>query len=204
MSMKPATERPIYVVHLRPEPGVTDPIRMLRAFLKVAWRNFHMRAVDVREIEHPMHRQRPAHLVSKSKQAPHKESLMDMRQFKKPKFLKVEDIRSSGPRQERIAGVVTGQFEKPDLIFESGDKLGLSATNIEILSMAYGFESEAWSGHLVELALGKGEYNREMVDMIILKPLSKSQDIVEQTMQPTKRAVKKPIDPMDEEVNFGG
>jgi hypothetical protein len=97
-----------------------------------------------------------------------------------------------------------GQYGRPDLLFESGDKLGLSATNIENLSMAYGFESEAWTGHLVELTLGQGEYNKEMVDMIILKPLSKSQDIVEQTMQPTKRAVKKPLDPLDEEVNFGG
>jgi hypothetical protein len=97
MSMKPAAERPIYIIHLRPEPGVTDPIRMLRAFLKIAWRQFGLRALSAHETKHQMRHQRRAHRVSKSKQAPHKESLMDMRQFKKPKFLKVPDIRSSDP-----------------------------------------------------------------------------------------------------------
>ena len=90
---------------------------------------------------------------------------MDMRQFKKPKFLKVDDIRDR-PRQVRIAGCVMGKYSKPDLIFEDGDKLGLSATNADILSEAYSFESEEWVDHLIELHVGKGTYEGEDVDMV--------------------------------------
>jgi hypothetical protein len=41
--------RPIYELHLRPEPGV-DPIRALRATLKVALRQFGMRCIGCEEI----------------------------------------------------------------------------------------------------------------------------------------------------------
>ncbi len=79
---------------------------------------------------------------------------MDMKQFRKAKFLKVADVRDR-PRHERIAGVVMGEFGKPDLIFESGDRLGLSATNNETLADAYGWESNDWRGHVVELSVGQ-------------------------------------------------
>ena len=40
--------RPIYTVRLRPQPGI-DPIRALRAALKVLLRRFGLRAIEVRE-----------------------------------------------------------------------------------------------------------------------------------------------------------
>lgn len=91
---------------------------------------------------------------------------MDMREFRKAKFLKVENCRV--PRQMRIAGAALGKYGKPDLIFENGDRLGLSATNAEILSDAYGWESEAWAGHLVELYVGQGQFEGETVDMVLI------------------------------------
>jgi hypothetical protein len=42
------SERPIFIVHLQPQPGV-DPVRALRAFLKVALRRFGLKAIDVRQ-----------------------------------------------------------------------------------------------------------------------------------------------------------
>jgi hypothetical protein len=125
---------------------------------------------------------------------------MDMRQFKKPRFLKVEDIRDR-PRQDRIAGVVMGQFKKPDLIFESGDKLGLSATNSEILSSAYSFESEEWVGHLIELYVGKGQFEGDDVDMILVRPISKAEN-GEQALEPVRKTPSKSADPMDKEIEF--
>lgn len=47
--MKPLTDRPVFVLVLRPEHGVTDPTRMLRAALKVLLRRFGFRCVDIRE-----------------------------------------------------------------------------------------------------------------------------------------------------------
>ena len=43
------TERPIYVVTLRPEQHVADPVRALRRALKILLRRFGLRAIEVRE-----------------------------------------------------------------------------------------------------------------------------------------------------------
>ena len=127
---------------------------------------------------------------------------MDMRQFKKPRFLKVDDIRS-GPRQMRIAGVLQGKYEKPDLVFESGDKLGLSATNIDILAEAYGWDSNMWVGHVVELSAGKGQFSGKEVDMVLLKPISKAEvEGAETAKEPAKKAPNKP--PQLKAVGGGG
>jgi hypothetical protein len=45
----PAKERPTYLIRLRPEAGVADPIRMLRSALKVLLRQFGLRALAVQE-----------------------------------------------------------------------------------------------------------------------------------------------------------
>lgn len=47
--MKPLNDRPVFVVVLRPERGVTDPARMLRGALKILLRRFGLRCVDFRE-----------------------------------------------------------------------------------------------------------------------------------------------------------
>jgi hypothetical protein len=177
-----------------------DGVRNLRALLKIAGRHFGLRAVDVREVQHSVRRRRSAHRMPNPKQAPQGEHLMDMRQFKKPKFLKVEDIRDR-PRQVRIAGCVMGKYGKPDLIFEDGDKLGLSATNADILSEAYSFESEEWVGHLIELYVGKGTYEGEDVDMVLVRPISKAEN-GEQTPEPIRKPPSKSADSMDKEIEF--
>jgi hypothetical protein len=180
-----------------------DAIRGLRTFLKIAGRHFGLRAIDVREPSfdrHLTHRRRSVRQVPKPQQAPQGASPMDMRQFKKPRFLKVEDIRDR-PRQDRIAGVVMGQFKKADLIFESGDKLGLSATNSEILSSAYSFESEEWVGHLIELYVGKGQFEGDDVDMILVRPISKAEN-GGQALEPVRETPSKSADPMDKEIEF--
>jgi hypothetical protein len=50
-----AEERPTYVLQLRPEPGV-DPVRALRAVLKVALRRYGLRCVSAHkntEVQQP-------------------------------------------------------------------------------------------------------------------------------------------------------
>jgi hypothetical protein len=42
----PEQKRPIFVVRLRPEPGVADPVRALRAALKILLRRFGLRCVS--------------------------------------------------------------------------------------------------------------------------------------------------------------
>jgi hypothetical protein len=45
------TERPTFIVHLRPEPDCTDPIKALRELLKRALRNWGLRCVTLSEID---------------------------------------------------------------------------------------------------------------------------------------------------------
>jgi hypothetical protein len=110
---------------------------------------------------------------------------MDMREFRKAHFLKVENCRQ--PKQMRIAGVVPGKYSKPDMVFENGDRLGLSATNVETLSDAYGFDSENWAGHVVELFVGKGVFDGDEVDMVLVKPLSPAADTEQAAAEPPVR-----------------
>jgi hypothetical protein len=52
----PAQVRPIFVLRLRPEPGLIDPIRNLKALLKTALRRHGLRcleAVEAREEGQP-------------------------------------------------------------------------------------------------------------------------------------------------------
>jgi hypothetical protein len=41
---KPAADRPIFILELRPEPGCVDPVQALRALLKLALRRLGLGA----------------------------------------------------------------------------------------------------------------------------------------------------------------
>jgi hypothetical protein len=96
---------------------------------------------------------------------------MDIRKFSSPTFLKVNDVRD-GPLQLQIAAVNEGKYEKPDLVFETGGRLSLNATNVNTLMRAYGPNSEDWIGKKIELALGKVKYQGELQEAVIVKPIS--------------------------------
>jgi len=48
----PSSSRPVFVLRLEARPG-TDPIRALRAILKIAGRQFELKCVDAYEIPQP-------------------------------------------------------------------------------------------------------------------------------------------------------
>jgi hypothetical protein len=60
---------------------------------------------------------------------------MDMRKYSSGHFIKLDDVRD-GPLNEVIDDAKIGKFDKPDLIFESGDRLSLNATNNSVLVRA--------------------------------------------------------------------
>src|SRR6516164_5593500 len=98
---------------------------------------------------------------------------MDMRRFSGEHFIKVDDVRD-GPIQEKIAVVRQGKYDKPDLVFESGDVLSLNATNNKILMRAYGRNSDDWIGKEVELFHGEIEYQGKMQEAVLVRPISPS------------------------------
>jgi hypothetical protein len=96
---------------------------------------------------------------------------MDMRKFSGPTFLKVADVRG-GALQRQIAAVREGKYEKPDLVFETGETLSLNATNTKTLVRAYGPNSEDWVGKKIELELGTVKFNGEPQEAVIVSPIA--------------------------------
>ena len=71
-----------------------------------------------------------------------------------------------------IVDVTEGKYGRPDLEFDDGTKLSVNATNNRTLVNAYGGESSPWLGKEIELSLGQVEYQGEMQDSIVVKPIS--------------------------------
>ncbi len=96
---------------------------------------------------------------------------MDMRKYSGLSFIKIPDLRN-GPLLMQIAAVREGKFEKPDLVFESGEAFSVNSTNNRTLMRAYGSNSDEWVGKKVELALGQIKFQGELQDAVIVKPIS--------------------------------
>lgn len=147
-----------------------DNIKDLRALLKAAGRHFGMIATAVHETNTASPR-RSAERCKLSSAL--RTTKMDMRKFSgSGTFVKCADVRS-GPLQEKIAGVVIGKFDKPDVIFQSGAKLSVNATNNRTLVRAFGVDSEDWIDQVVELFLGEIEFQGRLQEAVLLRPISK-------------------------------
>jgi hypothetical protein len=121
---------------------------------------------------------------------------MDMRKYSGEHFIKVDDVKD-GPIEGQIAVVREGKYEKPDLVFESGDVLSLNATNNQTLVRAYGTESDRWIGKQIQMFLGAIQYNGSDNDAVLVKPISPPIKKKE-----TKDAGGKPVPDVDDEIPF--
>jgi hypothetical protein len=97
---------------------------------------------------------------------------MDLRKYMGKVFLKVDHIKATGPIRKRITGISEGQYGKPDLAFDDGSLLSCNPTNCRTLARAYGFEGGNLIGKEVELTIGKIEYQGELQEAILVKPIS--------------------------------
>jgi hypothetical protein len=96
---------------------------------------------------------------------------MDMRKYSGGQFIKADDVRE-GPLQMRIAAIKEGNFERPDMVSETGESMSLNASNTKILVKAYGPNSDDWIGKEIELSLGQVPFQGKLTDSVIVKPLS--------------------------------
>src|SRR5262245_24120149 len=87
-------------------------------------------------------------------------------------FLKVEDIKASGPKRVTIVDVVEGRFDKPNLVFDDDTQLGCNATNGRVLRKAYGSETDDWVEKEVELVVGEIDYQGKPQEAVLVKPIS--------------------------------
>jgi len=85
---------------------------------------------------------------------------MDMSKYIGNVFLKVDDIKASGPIRVKITDVSEGRFGKPDLTFDDGTRLSCN------------MDSDDWIDKQVELVVGEIEYDGKMNEAVLVKPIS--------------------------------
>ena len=95
---------------------------------------------------------------------------MDMTDYAGSSWLKLEDVRE--PRRAIITDCVKGNYERPDLIFESGDCVSLNKTSVRTLIKAYGADSREWTGKEVELYAGQVDFKDQKTDAVLVRPVS--------------------------------
>ena len=96
---------------------------------------------------------------------------MDMRKFTGSSFIKPDDVRS-GPINATILEVTEGKYGKPDLLFSSGARLSLNATNCKVLVAAFGSDDSDWVGQEIEMRFGQLKYNGTVNDAVLVKATS--------------------------------
>ncbi|HEY5125748.1 MAG TPA: hypothetical protein VIJ35_00345 [Bradyrhizobium sp.] len=121
---------------------------------------------------------------------------MDMRKYVTGTFVSLEDLRDSPPRSEKIVDVVEGKYEKPNLVFEGGDMVGVNTTNGRVLMRAFGPETNDWVGREVELYVGPLEYQGGVQDGVRIKPITAETELEPEPKQ------KPPGGEMDDEIPF--
>jgi hypothetical protein len=121
---------------------------------------------------------------------------MDMRKYSGTAFLKPGDVKAK-PLRVVIVDVTEGKFGRPDLEFSDGTKLSVNATNNRTLVTSYGADSDDWINKEIELSLGEVEYDGQMQETIVVKPISPP---VEKKKSPEPR--KGRSGDMDDEIAF--
>jgi hypothetical protein len=144
--------RPVFCVRVQAEPGV-DVIRSLRTWLKRGLRDFGLRCISIEKV---------------TKQSAKEKIMADMRKYTSGPIM-ADDVRD-GPRVERILSVyISEKHDVPVLELESGDTFMCWPSNGRKLARAYGFNSDDWRGHVIQLELGhyttKDGETRETVDL---------------------------------------
>jgi hypothetical protein len=180
--------RPVFALRVQAEPGV-HIIRSLRAWLKVGLRVFGLRCISIEEVTQE------------------NKAMVDVRKYTTG-FIRPEDLHD-GSRQERIINVyISEKHDVPVLEFESGDQLLAWASIGRVLARAYGFETDDWRGHVVELSLGHYTDKKDGTEKetIVLKTITSRDGSANggpQRTDPTKLpAPLSPKDDIDDSIPF--
>jgi hypothetical protein len=98
--------------------------------------------------------------------------MVDVSKYLGNAFLKVGDIKVSGPRRVMITDVAEGRYDKLGLSFDDVTRLSCNTTNSRVLATAYGRRSESWVGQEIELFVGDIEYQGKLQEAVLVKPIS--------------------------------
>jgi len=174
-------KRSIFALRVHAEPGV-DVIRSLRAWPKLGLRTFGLRCVSIEEVKQ-------------------KDITMDMKKYAAGLIL--PEHLHDGPRREVIINVyVSDKHDCPVLVFESGNELFAWRSIAGVLARAYGYDSDDWKGHTVELSLGTYvDKNGETKENIVLKAIS-PRDSTGNSGEPQRADPAKLAKDLDDQIPF--
>ena len=97
---------------------------------------------------------------------------MDVSKYMGAAFLKLGDVKVNGPLRLIITDVEEGKYDRPDVSFDDGTRLGLNVTGTRNLARAWGVDTDAWLGKEVELSVGETDINGKTEEMIVVTPIS--------------------------------
>ena len=95
----------------------------------------------------------------------------DLKDYSGEYFIKPDDVRKK-PVRQRIAAVRKGNYDKLELVFDSGEVLSLNATNTRALRHVYGRSSDELIGKIVELKFGQLHYQGADHDAVLVNPIT--------------------------------
>src|SRR5262249_20175520 len=96
---------------------------------------------------------------------------MDMRQYAGTNYVNLDDL-VDGSHKETIVDIQIGDYGRPDLYFESGDRLSLNVTNNRTLVRAFGSESNGWISKAIEIYVGDTMYKGEKQKSVLVRPIT--------------------------------
>ena len=124
---------------------------------------------------------------------------MDVSKYMGAAFLKLGDVKVNGPLRLIITDVEEGKYDRPDVSFDDGTRLGLNVTGTRTLARAWGIDTDAWIGKEVELSVGETD---KMEEMIVVTPISPAIPREDRSPPPKPSKRKNDRSDMDDEVPF--
>ena len=97
--------------------------------------------------------------------------MVSMRKYASSAFIKLDDVQDR-PRRETIVDVVEGKWDKPILKFASGAQFSLNKGNVATMIAEFGEDGDSWIGVTIELFAGKAEYDGDLKDSVLVKPIA--------------------------------
>ena len=97
---------------------------------------------------------------------------MDMSKYAGDSYLTLDDLRASGPLQATIESIDDGNFDKPVAKLSDGSAVQLNISNTRALIRNWGKNSADWLGREIEVSIGKVPFRGDLVDGIVVRPVS--------------------------------
>ena len=103
--------------------------------------------------------------------ARNEDTAMDMKKYASKGFVNLEYIEEHGALDGIIEHVEIGQFDKPTITLSTGHKFSLNKTNVGILCVEIGEDSDTWLGQPIRLDIGKIKFKGTPQTAVVIEPL---------------------------------